>query len=277
MELHSIGSVLKNKRESSGLSLEEVFIHLKINIPNLKALEDNNYTLLPEPPFTRVFIKSYADYLGLDGAALARRYEESVLQKALDVELDKKDYLRYSFKTGSVIVSLLVFFLIIMVFVFWCRENRVDTPISRVDSIQVSNNLPDFDYQQQQQDSIRNDSLRADSLVAEDSVLAFSVTDSSTVVYPSIDSHSVTMVCFDTVWIKAVIDSISTIERYFQKTGTTTRYRYRFRKSLALHIGNAAGAYMIIDDRDTLKDLGPHGQSLHFLIDSLYLQKIRKK
>ncbi len=288
MEQLNIGSVLKNKRESLGLSLEDVYIHLKINLHNLQALEDNNYTLLPEPPFTRVFIKSYADFLGLDGPALARQYEENLNCKPSGIELEKNDYLHFGLKPSSVIISLILFFLVIILFVIWCRKTQSNSSIARNDSTHISATLPDFDYQTHQRDSIRNDSIiTSDSLRANDSTAikdsiplpnptpaATSAQDSSRI----INSHCLTIVCTDTVWVKAIVDSSITTERLFLKTNSpTARYNYRFNRSVALHIGNAAGVYMIIDNRDTLNDLGPHGKSLHFYIDSLYLQNLRKK
>jgi cytoskeletal protein RodZ len=72
----SIGQDLKRERELRGISLEEIAESTKINIQFLKALEEDQFDLLPGKFFTRGIIREYAKYLGLE--------EESVLNKHHD-------------------------------------------------------------------------------------------------------------------------------------------------------------------------------------------------
>lgn len=60
------GQLLREARESSGVSLQEVSVHLKISIRILKALEEGDEAHLPAKTFLRGFVKSYAQFLKAD-------------------------------------------------------------------------------------------------------------------------------------------------------------------------------------------------------------------
>jgi cytoskeleton protein RodZ len=60
------GNKLRESRESKGISLQEVSIHLKINTRILRALEDGDLEKLPAKTFLRGFVQSYSSYLRID-------------------------------------------------------------------------------------------------------------------------------------------------------------------------------------------------------------------
>src|SRR5215207_7385693 len=67
-----IGRLLDHKRKEQGLSLEEVEQATKIRKRYLTGLEHDDYAVLPDAVYARGFLKTYANYLGLDGEAFAR-------------------------------------------------------------------------------------------------------------------------------------------------------------------------------------------------------------
>jgi cytoskeleton protein RodZ len=67
-----IGRILEHKRKEQGLSLEEVEQATKIRKRYLTGLEHDDYAVLPDAVYARGFLKTYANYLGLDGEAFAR-------------------------------------------------------------------------------------------------------------------------------------------------------------------------------------------------------------
>ncbi len=73
--MKEIGEKLKARREELGLSLQEVQQETKIRTKYLQALEDGDDSVIPGTVYVRGFIRSYADYLGLDGIALAQEYK----------------------------------------------------------------------------------------------------------------------------------------------------------------------------------------------------------
>jgi cytoskeletal protein RodZ len=68
-----IGRFLEQKRKERGLSLEEVEQATKIRKRYITGLEHEDYAMLPDTVYARGFLKTYANYLGLDGEALSRQ------------------------------------------------------------------------------------------------------------------------------------------------------------------------------------------------------------
>ena len=71
MELLEIGLALKAERERKKLSLEKVYEDTRIGLGFLVSLEQGKIEHLPHPAYARGFVRSYANYLGLDGDRIA--------------------------------------------------------------------------------------------------------------------------------------------------------------------------------------------------------------
>lgn len=82
----SIGASLRQGRERLGLSVSQVEARLKIRERYLLALEDERWDALPGYAFTKAFVRSYAQLLGLDGQALVDRFK-SIVQDPSEAEL----------------------------------------------------------------------------------------------------------------------------------------------------------------------------------------------
>jgi cytoskeletal protein RodZ len=76
-----IGGTLREARTRSGLELADVAAATRIRAKYLAALEDERLGALPEDVYARAFLRTYADFLGLDGdlyaAELNARLEAS--------------------------------------------------------------------------------------------------------------------------------------------------------------------------------------------------------
>lgn len=64
--MKEIGSLLKERRQQQGYSLEDIHQKTHIQSHYLKAIEDNNFEELPEGVYRRSFIKQYAQAIGFD-------------------------------------------------------------------------------------------------------------------------------------------------------------------------------------------------------------------
>jgi cytoskeleton protein RodZ len=67
-----IGQALEKARQARGLSLDEVEHATKIRKRYLAGLEREDYRMLPDAVYIQGFLKTYANYLGLDGEELSR-------------------------------------------------------------------------------------------------------------------------------------------------------------------------------------------------------------
>ncbi len=68
-----IGRILEQTRRERGLSLDEVEQATKIRKRYLTGLEREDYAMLPDTVYAQGFLKTYANFLGLDGEALSRQ------------------------------------------------------------------------------------------------------------------------------------------------------------------------------------------------------------
>lgn len=79
--MRELGEYLRQIRQSRGISLEEVALNTRINIDYLRALEDGNFDVLPAEVYVLGFLKSYAEFMGIDPKELVERYEAHKPQK----------------------------------------------------------------------------------------------------------------------------------------------------------------------------------------------------
>lgn len=87
----TIGAQLRAMREVKGLSVSDVAAQIRLAPRQIEALEANDMASLPELPFVRGFVRSYAKLLGMDAqpllAALPDPYANSELHTPASVEL----------------------------------------------------------------------------------------------------------------------------------------------------------------------------------------------
>ncbi len=69
-----IGETLREARMRAKIDVSEVEATTKIRAKYLRALENEEWGLLPGPTFVRSFLRTYADYLGLDSKLLVEEY-----------------------------------------------------------------------------------------------------------------------------------------------------------------------------------------------------------
>jgi hypothetical protein len=69
-----IGSKLRDARVRAKIDISEVEQQTKIRAKYLRALEDEEWELLPGPTYVRSFLRTYAEFLGLDGRLLVEEY-----------------------------------------------------------------------------------------------------------------------------------------------------------------------------------------------------------
>lgn len=69
-----IGATLRETRMRARIDVSEIEAKTKIRARYLRALENEEWDLLPGPTFVRSFLRTYAQALGLDGKALVEEY-----------------------------------------------------------------------------------------------------------------------------------------------------------------------------------------------------------
>lgn len=69
-----IGETLREARMRERIDVSEIEAQTKIRAKYLRALENEEWDLLPGPTFVKSFLRTYATALGLDGKALVEEY-----------------------------------------------------------------------------------------------------------------------------------------------------------------------------------------------------------
>ena len=118
-----VGSLMHEARLKKGLKITDASKELCIRASYLEAIEAGNYDEIPEPPYGIGFIRSYADYLGLNAARMVQLFKEET-----DAASKNSDYYVMEPQTEanapnkkSLMISLLA---IIVVYVGWYIYNQ---------------------------------------------------------------------------------------------------------------------------------------------------------
>ena len=75
--MRALGEEFRAAREARGLSLSDVAEHIHIRSVYLQALENEDWSAIGAPVYTRGFIRTYARFLGLDPESAVQRFNES--------------------------------------------------------------------------------------------------------------------------------------------------------------------------------------------------------
>jgi cytoskeleton protein RodZ len=81
--MESLGSKLKEQREKRNITLFQAAEDTRISLKNLKSLEEEKYDELPGGMYNRAFLRSYCEYLLLNGQEMLKLYEAKFSPKAI--------------------------------------------------------------------------------------------------------------------------------------------------------------------------------------------------
>lgn len=110
--MFDIGASLREAREKRKLSLENVQKELRIRERYLTALEEERWEILPGEAYTRAFLRSYAEFLGLNGTLYVDEYNERVAENEdepfVPESLVREGRSRLLFKTTAGVIAVAV-------------------------------------------------------------------------------------------------------------------------------------------------------------------------
>lgn len=72
-----IGASLREARARARIEIAQMEAQTKIRAKYLRALENEEWELLPGPTYVKSFLRTYGDMLGLDGRALVAEYKRT--------------------------------------------------------------------------------------------------------------------------------------------------------------------------------------------------------
>src|SRR5437762_12314467 len=92
--MFEIGNSLREARLRQQLDFPELEQQTKIRAKYLKALEAEDFDVLPAPTYVKGFLRNYADALGLEGQLYVDEYNSRFVTGEEDVPLRPRDYQR---------------------------------------------------------------------------------------------------------------------------------------------------------------------------------------
>lgn len=133
-----LGKALSEARTARGLTLHDVERDTRISQKYLKALEEGDLEILPAPVYARAFTRTYAQYLGLNAAALVQRLPgakpEADLPPLPQVGREAtRALMQPSWIVAGVVVAIL---LVVGLVMFWNRDGGGEETVTRVPTSQ---------------------------------------------------------------------------------------------------------------------------------------------
>jgi cytoskeleton protein RodZ len=83
----SVGEILRRTRISYNMTLEQVEAQVRIRYSHLEAIETNNIEQLPGRVYAIGFVRTYAEYLGLDGDRIVHVFKNQAVGSKPKTEL----------------------------------------------------------------------------------------------------------------------------------------------------------------------------------------------
>ncbi len=128
----TLGETLKNKRNELARSIEQMAALTRIHAKTLKALEEDQYELLPARAFTRGFIVSYAKALRLNADDLIKSHSDFLEKKFSERPDRDQGHQGYAFegkeleqnRRWMIIAASVAAFFAIIVLIFFKPQNH---------------------------------------------------------------------------------------------------------------------------------------------------------
>ncbi len=137
-EMQTVGDILRCARLKQGKTLNDIAADLCIRRIYLEAIENVEYKKLPAEPYGLGYVKSYAEYLGLNSARIVQSFKETAMpkinsKKKLKAVGDEEE------NTGPSIKHVIIgFVLMFSVLLGWnLYNNRSEEP-----SVEIINETP---------------------------------------------------------------------------------------------------------------------------------------
>lgn len=130
------GTLLKNKRESLGMTQKQVADRLRLRVSVIEDIENNRFESQQVATFTRGYLRSYAKVVGLDEKAVLTALEQTADIQPKDQEIEMQSFSRKTKheKHNSRIMFLtwVIAIVITGISAAWWWQNQQDNSLTQV-------------------------------------------------------------------------------------------------------------------------------------------------
>ena len=122
-----LGQILRDARVAQDLTIEQLSAELRIEAPQLAALEENRFEKIGVPVFVKGYLRQYGQRLGVDYQVLLALYHKQTKLEEVQIQPSPTIRLRDERQITVWIVATVVLAVIIVgLGVWWARGGRID-------------------------------------------------------------------------------------------------------------------------------------------------------
>ena len=252
--MDNIGEILKNTRLDKGLSLEQVEEATSIRKIYLAAIETGDYAKIPGDVFTKGIIRTYGNYLGLNGPELVTLYKAACAGvdpeeiKPAEIRTTSKisvaPHLKPQKNSSNIFTYLLSFVLLVIIaaagyiFLFSSSdqpENIVTPKQSALsDDTAKSNEIPE-----QEKAKIEADAKKAKERAEQAAAAKAQKT-------PAKNNLNLYMFCNDRCWVEVTVDG----EKVFEGTLVSNQEKnFSADKKIIVKYGNIKAMQIAVNGK----------------------------
>lgn len=134
-----IGAMLKEMRQQKGLKLVDISKKLCIRRCYLEAIEESNYSEIPPFPYGNGFIRSYANFLGLNGENIIELYKEETASKGKGMNVLEPQPEASMPNIHHILISLLAIALVYAGWFFYNQTTKTDNTTENTQYLEDAN------------------------------------------------------------------------------------------------------------------------------------------
>lgn len=241
---------LKKRRLELGKTLDEIAEKTKIKRYCLQLIEEGNFDELPIEVYTRAYIKTYAEILGIDPSIILKDYEEYLKIKKQNIqkielkpeqEPETKSFEKSSVKKTFSLkkvpawsITAGIIFIVILIIIFLIQFEKKEYEIPPPPSITQQAVSQEVKVQEKMDKNEPKQEI-------------------------STNQQNLKIEAIDKVWMRITIDDKEKKE-FLLNPGQ--KIELQANKSFKLHIGNAGGVKVLFNDKD-IGNLGETGKVVY--------------
>ena len=278
----SLGIYLRKSREERHIGLDEVAEATRIRRHNLEAIENDEWSKLPSQVFIKGFLKSYAEFLGLNKETVIHHYLRTSSFEKTTPEALKKTRLQSGRPYLIIVVSALALaFIVALIYLNKRNISITDKAFQHLGTQSLGEKMEGI---AEKEDNNQQDEREKEILLLEDEVVVEEmnkatlkskpiddtiVLEDSTIPMkkeeekkPLLPRLILTANVKSRTWIAISIDDTSVKEYLFQPGQTP---RWTAEKGFNILVGNAAGIEFSLNGKE-VGNLGAQGQVVRVLL-----------
>ncbi|EGQ9888263.1 cytoskeleton protein RodZ [Vibrio parahaemolyticus] len=130
------GTLLKNKRESLGMTQKQVANRLRLRVSVIEDIENNRFESQQVATFTRGYLRSYAKFVGLDEKVVLVALEQTADVKPKEQEIEMQSFSRKTkhekHNSRIMLLTWVIAIVIIGISAAWWWQNQQENSLAQV-------------------------------------------------------------------------------------------------------------------------------------------------